>query len=295
MADFITNTERFFKQKSVLSSLIAINIFIFLLIKIVSVILLLFKIDSTSFIHLFELPASIQSLLYHPWTLITYMFSHTRFLHVLFNLLWLYWFGQIFLLFFNPKQMGGIYFLGGIMGGLLFIISYNLLPYFKSYTEYSFLTGSSASVMAIVFATSFYRKNYEVNLFFLGRIKLIYIALFLLVLDLISINSDNPGGHIAHIGGALSGILFSSFYKKGVDLTSFINSILDNIKNLFTQKKPKKQYQKTHKRPESDYDYNKRKNDELKEIDRILDKIKKSGYNCLTEEEKKKLFNANKR
>lgn len=295
MADIISNVERFFKQKSVLSNLIIINVFIFLLIKIVEVIFLLFNIDSGAFILLFELPASFQDALHRPWTFITYMFSHFGFFHILFNLLFLYWFGQIFLLFFSPKQLGGLYILGGITGGGLFILSYNIFPYFQSYVNSSFLVGASASVMAIVFATSFYKKNYEVNLLLIGRVKLIYIALFFFIMDLISIGSGNPGGHIAHIGGAATGILFSYAYTRGKDLTSFINLIIDSITNFFTKKPDKKQTKKAPRRSESDYEYNKRKADENKEIDRILDKIKKSGYNCLSEEEKKTLFNANKK
>ena len=295
-ADIITNIERFFRRKSVLSNLIAINIIIFLLIKIVNVLLLLFNIDSASFIRFFELPASFHEALSHPWTIVTYMFTHLGFLHILFNLLCLYWFGQIFLLFFGPKQLGGLYVLGGIVGGILFILSYNAFPYFQAFIDKSYLIGASASVMAIVFATAFYKKDYEVSLFLFGRVKIIYIALFFFILDLISIGSNNPGGHIAHIGGALMGLAYAKSYVKGKDLTKVINSVIDGIANFFTKKPQKTSSRKqVYKRTETDYEYNKRKSDENSEIDRILDKIKKSGYNSLSENEKKTLFNANKK
>ena len=290
MAALFSNIEKSLKQKSILSFLIGINIAVFLLIKIVGVVLLLFNADQSSILAWIELPASSSALLHRPWTLISYMFTHQGVLHILFNLLWLYWFGQIFLQFFTPKQLNTVYLLGGIFGGLLFIFSYNIFPYFRDHTETSYLIGASASVMAIVFASAFYKKDYRINLLFLGNIRLIYIAFFLFILDFISIDSGNPGGHIAHIGGALMGFCFAQAYTKGKDLTAGINRFLDNIANLFTKKqKPAKS---THRRPETDYEYNKRRSSENKEIDSILDKIKKSGYNSLSENEKKTLFNA---
>jgi hypothetical protein len=211
-----------------------------------------------------------------------------------FNLLWLYWFGRIFLRFFGPKQLGGLYVLGGIVGGVLFMLSYNLFPYFRERVEYSYLIGASASVMAIVFAAAFYKKDYEINLLFLGNVKLIYIAGFFFILDLVSIESGNPGGHIAHIGGALMGIWFANAYLKGRDLTSGINLVIDKIANLFTKRERRPSFTKIYGRPETDYEYNRRKNNQNDEIDRILDKIKRSGYNSLSENEKKTLFNASK-
>lgn len=295
MAAIITNIERFFKEKSILSSLILINVIVFLFIKITGVAFLLFNKESSFLIEFIELPASFQNLVHYPWTIISYMFTHIDFLHILFNMLWLYWFGNIFLTFWNQKQLGGVYLLGGISGGILFILTYNIFPYFKDFTNHSYLIGASASVMAIVFAASFYKKDYEINLIFLGKIKLIYIAIFFLILDLISIDSNNPGGHIAHLGGALLGFLFSFYFKKGKDLTFGINFIIDKCVNLFTKEEsPRKRSNIKLKKVESDYEYNKRKSDQNKEIDRILDKIKKSGYNNLTENEKKTLFNANK-
>lgn len=295
MGDIITNIERFFKQKTVLSTLIAINISVFLLLKIAGIICLLFTIDSTALFRFFELPSSFQQLLHYPWTLITYMFTHLGFWHIVFNLLCLFWFGKLFLYFFGQKQLGGVYISGGIIGGLLYIVSYNLFPYFQNYTGQSYLTGASASIMAVVFAAAIYRKEYEVKLLFIGRIKLIYIAVFFFILDLLSIGSDNPGGHIAHIGGAIMGFSFAKLYTKGTDLTTWINATLDRITNILTKKPKRKTNTQTHRRTETDYEYNKRKSDENKEIDRILDKIKKSGYACLSENEKKTLFNANKK
>jgi hypothetical protein len=221
------------------------------------------------------------------------MFTHLEFWHILFNLLWLFWFGRLFILFFGARQLGGLYLLGGIAGGLLFVLSYNFFPYLLKFTDNVCLVGASASVMAIVFAAAFHNKNYGVNILFLGNVKLIYIALFLLLWDFISIQ-ENSGGHIAHIGGALMGYGFAESYRKGKDLTGWINAMIDRIVDFFTQKHKKKRIKVVYKRPMTDYEYNKRRSDQQVEIDRILDKIKKSGYNSLSDNEKKTLFKANK-
>lgn len=298
MAGFLTNIEHFFKQKSILANLIAINIGVFLLVRLCGIFATLFNLDPGFIMEWLHLPADITQLIVLPWTIITYMFTHFGFLHILFNMLWLYWFGQMFLLFFNSRQLMGLYLLGGIAGAILFILSYNTFPYFNQAISYSYLIGASASVMAIVFGVAFYRKDFEVGLLFLGRVKIIYLALFTLVLDLLSVTSTNAGGHIAHIGGALLGFLYAHYMLKGKDITSSLNFIIDKIVNLFKKRPDKKKMKVTYKNPSTgnnrnaDYDYNARKKQEQAEIDKILDKIKKSGYASLTEEEKKKLFDA---
>ncbi|MDR1371090.1 MAG: rhomboid family intramembrane serine protease [Dysgonamonadaceae bacterium] len=292
MGTFINGIERYFRQRSVLSNLIAINIAVFLILKIVGVFYTLFHSSPEYFFDLFKLPSDFEKLFFKSWTLVTYMFVHFDFWHILFNMLWLYWFGKIFLLFFLPKQMGGIYILGGLLGGVLFVLSYNFFPFFENMTYLGCLIGSSASVMAIVFAAAFYKKDFEIGLLFLGNIKIIYVALISLGIDLLSVTSLNAGGHLAHIGGAVIGIVFSGCMKNGIDITSWINKIIDLFVNLFT-KKDNRMYVK-YKRFESEYEYNARKNTSNEEIDKILDKIKKSGYGSLSAEEKKKLFDASK-
>jgi membrane associated rhomboid family serine protease len=286
--------KNFYRQQSVLSWLLIINLAVFLLIKIAGVVCMLFKFSPEPYLDFLQLPASPVQLFYRPWTAITYMFTHFGFWHIAFNLLCLYWFGQIFLRFFGPKQLGGLYVLGGIVGGILFVLSYNIFPYFEESISAAYLLGASASVMAIIFAAAFYRKDMAINLILIGKIKLIYIAIIFLIIDFVSIEYDNPGGHIAHIGGALMGIWFAQSALRGRDLTTGINSMIDVFVNLFTKKPAKTSYQQVHRRPETDYAYNKRKRDEQVEIDRILDKIKHSGYNSLSENEKKKLFEASK-
>ena len=299
MTTIISNIESFFKRGTILSNLIAVNVLCFLLIKVIEICLLLFNVQTSFLIDNLHLPANLIQLAYKPWTFITYMFTHAGFWHILFNLLWLYWYGKLFLLFFGHRSLGSLYFLGGIIGGLLFILAYNLFPYFRESISISYLVGSSASVMAIVFAVSCYKPNYEIGLMLIGRVKIIYVALFLFLVNIVTLQTTTPqgqavlnnaGGFFAHLGGFLAGIWFALEYKKGKDITKGINMLFDVVANLF-KKKPTKLKVK-YKRPESDLEYNERRSMESKAIDVILEKIKRSGYDSLNDNEKKKLFDA---
>ena len=293
MDDIITNLKRSFQAGSILKKLIFINIAVFILIRLLGILLLLFNLQDFPTLLYLQLPASPMALLSRPWTLFTYMFTHFEFLHILFNMLWLYWFGELFLQVFNERQLGGLYVLGGLAGALLFVVSYNLFPYFQEVASFSFLMGASASVMAIVFAISFYRKEIEIHLLLFGRIKLIYLALFTFVIDLLAMTSDNAGGHIAHIGGALFGIWFASRYAQGKDLTAPINRLIDKLVNL-GKRKPKMSVTYGG-RSNKDWEYNARKQQQAANIDAILDKLKRSGYGSLSADEKKQLFDASKK
>jgi len=292
MESFITDLKNRFKTGNSVIKLIYINVGLFLIVRLVGVFFILFNVEGIPLLKYLNMPSAPVELLYKPWTIITYMFTHYDFLHILFNMLWLYWFGYIFLQFFNPRQLVGMYLLGGIAGAVFFLLSYNIFPYFQMEAALSSLLGASASVMAIVFAVSFYRKDYEITLLLIGRIKLIYLALFTLLLDMLAITSSNAGGHIAHIGGALLGIWFASRMKEGKDLTAPFNRLIDKIVNI-GKSKPKMRV--TYKRGETDYEYNTRKHRESVELDIILDKLKRSGYESLSSEEKKRLFDASKK
>lgn len=295
MADIIDRIKYQYKTGDILIRLIFINIGIFLIIKILGVFFTLFKIETFNLLQFVAVPSQPEILLRRFWTPFTYMFVHEGFWHILFNMLWLYWFGKIFLEYFNGRQLGSIYVLGGLSGALLYILAFNLIPYYLDLGN-SWMIGASAAVMAIVMAAAFYRPEVQLHLFLLGRIKIIYIALFVFVLDFISLDDlSNPGGHLAHIGGAISGYLFAVRYRKGKDITNGIGKMMDHIANLF-KKKPKKTKMKvSHRRAESDMDYNYRKHQEQEEIDNILDKLKHSGYSSLSADEKKKLFDASKK
>lgn len=292
MDAIFTNLKRTFQSGNILAKLIYINVGVFILIRLAGIVLLLFNLPGVPFLPYLQFPSSPELFLLRPWTIITYMFTHFDFLHILFNMLWLYWFGGLFLSFFSERQLGGLYVLGGVAGALLFMLAYNIFPYFRQMAPYSLLMGASASVMAVVFAVSFYKKDLEIGLFLIGRIRLVYLALFTFLIDLLAITSNNAGGHIAHIGGALFGIWFAARIKQGKDLTRPVNRAIDWVVNL-GKRKPKMKV--TYRRAETDYEYNARKQREGADLDAILDKLKRSGYESLTAEEKKRLFDASRK
>lgn len=293
----ITDLREAFRRGNICIQLIYINVAVFLITTLTTVLLQLFNRSVGDIFELLALPASFLRFTTQPWSIFTYMFMHAGLMHILFNMLWLYWFGALFLHFFSAKHLRGLYILGGICGGLLYMISYNVFPYFRPMTEISTMVGASASVLAIVVATAYREPNYPVRLFLFGTVRLKYLAMIVVLSDLLFITSDNAGGHIAHLGGALGGIWFAASLSKGTDITGWINKILDGITALFSKKtwerKPKmKVHYGEHQK---DYDYNARKKAQSDEVDRILDKLKKSGYESLSTEEKKSLFDASKK
>ena len=299
MATIITDLRDTFRRGSIYIQLIFINVAVFVAAKLAGVALQLFNADGTlSLFSWLELPASPVRFIMQPWSLLTYMFMHEGLLHILFNMLWLYWFGAIFLNMFSAKHLRGLYVLGGICGGVLYIVAYNVFPYFRPYIDHSFMLGASAAVLAIVAAAAYREPNYPIRLFLLGTLRLKYVALIVIGMDLLLITSDNAGGHIAHLGGALAGLLFAAELGKGRDLTAWINRAIDGTAALFARK-PRKPKMKVHYSNSStrqkDYDYNARKKAQSDEIDRILDKLRKTGYEGLSDEEKKSLFDASKR
>lgn len=293
--DIIKEIKESFKVGSYLTKLIYINIAIFVIVNIIDVV---FYLANASVSNVFSVtwwlsvPADTHQLIYRPWTIITYMFLHHEFMHILFNMLWLFWFGKIFLEFLDQKKLLSVYLLGGISGGLLYVLAFNVFPVFKPFVANSVALGASASVIAIVTAISFYVPDYTVMLMFIGRVKLKYIAIVTIFLDVLSIASGNAGGHIAHIGGAIFGYAFIANYKKGKVITKGFESFLDS---LFTIFKPRPKVKVTYKKPPtSDIEYNAAKVQNQAEIDRILEKISKSGYDSLSKDEKDKLFKMSK-
>lgn len=236
----------------------------------------------------FSLSSIPGNLLWKPWSIILYAFLHSGFLHLLFNMLMLHFAGRLFLTFFTQKQLFGVYVLGGIFAGLLYIVSYNLLPALAG--TQAGMTGASAAIMAILFATVAYAPMYSVRMLLIGTVKLWHIAAVLLALDLIYVSVENTGGHIAHLGGALFGYLYIVLLKSGTDLSKGVSRIIDFFANLFRPKK-KTPFTAVHRntappqRPSGQP-----KDITQKQIDEILDKISKSGYDSLTKEEKEFLF-----
>ncbi len=281
-----------FKHGSMLTRLIYINLGVFLAIKIIDAVVGLFAIESGNFLlQWLAVPADLSQLLYKPWTVFTYMFLHQGFMHILFNMLWLFWFGKIFLEYLTGKQLLNVYLLGGLAGAAIFILSFNIFPAFSEAIPFSIALGASAAVLAIVVATAVYVPDYTVHLMFLGPVKLKYIALVSVMLDIVFLMDGNTGGHIAHIGGALFGYFYISQLRKGKDVTTGFGKTLDSIFNLF---KSKSNLKVSYKRGETDLDYKQRKNIRQKDIDKILEKIAKTGYDSLSKKEKEILFKQSK-
>ena len=293
MANIIDEIKLSFNKGNYLTRLIYINAGIFLVVKLLSVIFTLLSI-SNIWISYLELPAFVQTLLKQPWSIITYMFMHHDFIHLIFNLLTLYWFGKMFIGYFSQKQLVGLYFLGGIGGALFYILAYNFVPSLSSHLFLSYLIGASASVMAIIFALVRYIPDEEVHLALIGPVKLKYLGIAMLVLDVIGTTSINAGGSIAHIGGAVTGYFFAQLIiNSGKDITEPINRVIGWVNDLFKQnKKPKFMVHRNTSKTDEEWNMeNKnRKRENNEEIDRILEKIKKSGYANLSDEEKKRLF-----
>lgn len=287
-----------FRSGSSLTRLIYINCGIFLILKILYVLFLLAGAGENFYSAVLEwigVPAAPEYLLYRPWTLLTYMFTQFEFLHLLFNMLWLYWFGSFFLNYFTERQLTGVYILGGLAGALLFIACYNVLPYFDTFTRLSsWAIGASASVMAIVFAVCTYLPQHKVYIFLIGPVKLIYLALFTALIDLLSIQYGNAGGHIAHLGGALFGWFFTLGIRSNRDLSFGIGRIGDVLKQAFAPRKKMRVKYKKKVTDMNDREYNEYKKRQNDRINSILDKISKSGYESLTREEKEMLFKSGK-
>ncbi len=305
------NIKYQFSSGGYLIRLLYINCGVFILMKLALLICVLFELPITDQIAYLELPANLHTLLRTPWTLLTYMFVHVDFWHIIFNMLALYWFGRIFLDYLSQKQLVGVYVLGGLAGAIIYLIALNTIPYFSSMRDSSYLLGASASVMALVFAIVSYSPNSGVNLAFLGYIKLKYIGLFIILLDIAGFSDSYMGGTMAHVGGALFGLLYGYLLRKSnVDLTTPVTAIINFFVNIWPSKsnrkaghkfnkkifKTKKAKNKAQSQSQSNTHSNAEKNkyDSEKEkearIDAILAKIKKSGYTNLTAEEKQELF-----
>lgn len=282
--------KRTFREGSVLVKVIYINTGIFLLLSAASIIGFLMKNPTlpASFLNFLSVPSSLPVLIKRPWTIITYMFTHKDILHILFNMLWLYWFGLIFMEYLGPRKLVSVYLLGGLSGAAVYILSFNVFPVFREVLDISVAIGASASVMAIVIAIATYVPDYTVPLLLLGRIKIKWIALGIFVLTSFMDFSVNSGGKLAHMGGALFGYLFTLNLRKGRDLGKGINKIIDSIATLLKPREKMKVAYK--KRNITDYDYNKSKAERQEKINKILDKISKGGYDSLTKEEKDLLF-----
>ncbi|HEY9083130.1 MAG TPA: rhomboid family intramembrane serine protease [Vicingaceae bacterium] len=293
----IDDLKHQYKTGTALIKFIFINVAVFILVHLIGLLIFFFTgVSGSSMVaYWLALPADFGQLILKPWSIVTYMFLHEGFLHIAFNMLILYFGGQIFLQFLDAKKLIGTYILGGISGGLLFILTFNIFPIFNEIVSGALALGASASVMAVLIAIAAYVPNYTVRLMLLGNVKLKYIALFYVIMDIISIPQGNAGGHIAHLGGAFFGFYFIYRLRNGKDITVGVNRLLNYIAHLFFSKRKMKVVYKNPGKTKSDVAYNAQKAANQQKIDAILDKISKSGYDSLSKEEKAILFDASKK
>ncbi|HMV07305.1 MAG TPA: rhomboid family intramembrane serine protease [Cyclobacteriaceae bacterium] len=248
----------------------------------------------------FVLPSQISQFLSKPWTILTYAFAHIYnyeyqvigVWHILMNMLVFYWFAKLFVEYLGSDKLVALYVLGGLSGGLLYLLLYNTVPYFMS--RPSDLVGASAAVFAVVVATATLLPDYTFFLLFLGPVRIKYIAAFYIVVSFISSVGDNAGGEVAHLGGALIGFIYIKQLQSGVNWGGWITVTLDWFKDLFKSKPAVKvTYRKEEKRAGTKSSPSGKASQA--EIDAILDKISDRGYESLSKEEKEKLFNASKK
>jgi len=292
--NFPGNIKGQIKSADTLQRIILVNVVVYIGFAIVRAVMKLFMSSLDGYFipsQWLAVPAYIPALLLKPWTLVTYMFYHEEFFHILFNMLWLFWMGKIFQEYLGNKKLFSTYILGGISGAILYILAYNFFPLFSESVRYSFALGASAGVLAITVATATLLPDYRIGIMFIGPVALKYIAIVTVFLDLISVSGSNAGGHIAHLGGAMFGFFYVRQLRQGRDLAKWFNNFIDSIATMFSGRgRMKVKYKRTV--PDEEFVSGKKAKQER--TDEILDKISKSGYGSLTNEEREFLFKSSR-
>ena len=280
------------QQLDIAEKIIFINIICFVFPLFFKTILFLFSLSENFFVGLFELSSSFQDLVFKPWTILTYGFLHTGFFHLFWNMYLLYFSSRLLLNLFNSKIFLKLYFLGIIIGGLTFILSYNFFPVFQDANPY--MVGASAGVMSVFIFMTTYSPNLEIKLI-LFNIKLRYLGIAFVLLDVIQIPYGNSGGHIAHLGGAFFGFFYAQRLQKGLDIDLPLDNLVEKISQLFIRKSKIKTVYKSKDTSDIQNKKSTMVRDHQRRIDEILDKISVSGYESLSNEEKDFLFRIGKK
>lgn len=287
-----------FTRSTVLLKIVWVNIGIFVALRLAAIVCVFS--GNSGYINvilsrLVELPSSPAAFLTRPWTMVTYMFAQYDLWHIVFNMLWLYWFGTMFRMVATSRQLLVLYLYGGVAGGVLFLLGYNTLPLFHN--AYGSLIGSSAAVIAVVTAVAILMPNFKMHLLLIGGVSVKWIAIATIVLVLIGVTGSNAGGEIAHVGGVLTGALFAVRLRRGHDITAPACSAWDKATSAFSGLNVRKA--QGHSRGNAPYGSADTTGgltaEERRELDAILDKIKKSGYTALTPAERDRLFNVSRK
>lgn len=279
------------------TQLIIINVVVFILLGFLYVVSRIggFENVFTAVHDQFSIPPVLSSFLTRPWTIITYSFAHSMqdILHILFNMLFLYWFGKLFVEYLGSDKLIALYILGALAAASFYLLIFNTVPFFKAQSDFPGMVGASGAVYAIMVGIATLLPDYTFMLLFLGPVKIKYIAGFYILLSFLGTTGANAGGNLAHLGGALMGFVYIKQLQAGVNWGGWITAVLDWVKNLFKpQSKVKVTYRKTESKTKVKGGVSKASQEE---IDAILDKISDRGYESLSKDEKEKLFNASKK
>jgi len=279
-----------FKKGSIITRIIYINVGLFIFLSLLNI-LFLGGNENYNLLNYIALPSDFHQFLLKPWTLLTFMFFDSSFMSVLFNSIFLYWIGKIFIVYFDEKKLLGVYLLGGIIGGIFFMMALLLFPGLHDNMIAVRLVGAAVPVIAIIAAVSFYAPNYPIQLMLLGQIKMKNLAIICIILYIFGNKAANASINFAYLGSGLLGGYFAVNYRKGNDITRYFISFLNKIFSLFDRKYKIKFSSRTNKNAKP---YNSNQEVDQEEINHILDKVRESGYESLTSKEKKKLFNIKK-
>lgn len=272
--------------------LIAVNVAVFLLIRAVAIVLMFTHVNIDEVLRWVMVPPTLSEASREPWTIVSYMFSHYDVFHVLFNMLWLYWFGRMFITIATPKQLFALYIYGGVAGAALYVVLCLISPWIGG----GGLIGASAAIMAVVIATAVITPDVPVSLLFFGEVKLKWLAVVTVILFALGLTGNNAGGHAAHLGGVAMGAVYGVAFRRGHDLAKPFNRFLDSICSIACRRKWQPRTKRYHyKTSDCRNQASQTASAAMADIDPILDKIKKSGYASLTAEEKRRLFEASSR
>lgn len=270
------------------------NILLFAVPEVLFSVAKLFNIH-VDYLSYVSLSTNLADLAWKPWSILSYAFFHFGIIHLIFNMLMLHFTSRLFLTFFTQKQLFGLYLLSAVFSGLVFLLGYQYFPMLSNVT--TSMVGASAAIMALLLATTTYQPFMEIRLMLFGKVKLWQITLLLLFVDLIQLPMNNTGGHIAHLSGAFFGYIYIKLLQNGTDLSKAVNVTLDFFASFFGRKQstPFKKVHVNVKKPAVRRESKIVAKDKTQQqLDEILDKISKSGYDSLTAEEKEFLFKAGK-
>jgi len=297
-SSFWDNLKNAFNRRdNSLFKLMAINLIAFFILLISRVVLTLsgFGAVYKEGLKWIMMPASLPTLAKQPWSIFTYFFLHEGFFHILSNLLFLYYFGLLIHQYLGSRKLTNLYILGGVFGAGFYVLMYNIAPYFSGAVDTSFMLGASAGVFAVVVGAATLAPQTTFVLLLFGPVKIVYIAAFYVLLSFANSIGENAGGEIDHLGGAMLGFGYIFLLRNGWDLGIPIQKIGLFFENLGTRRAPKVSYRRTSSTKPSSTNPANKETLTQEEVDKILDKIADKGYEGLTKEEKRKLFEYSKK